>query len=716
MKSKIKLATWKNAPTVEELKHDFQAAESSHQMQEAKIAQWVANLQVENASDKGQVSSIRDAAYIGPDGKVTRQGQSTSNAARSKVQPKLIRKQAEWRYTSLSEPFLNTPDIFNIDPITPEDVAAAKQNALVLNNQFNTKLNKVAFIDSLVRAFVNEGTALVRTGWIYESEEVEVEYPVYSLLPTTDPAAIQELQMMSQTDPNELEPQMVQALQISMETGRPHYPMVTGYELVKEEKTIRNQPTVDVCDYANVRIDPSCNGKLEDAQFVIYSYESSLSDLTKAGKYTNLDKIVSTNVISDGRHESSWATSGFNFQDKSRQKLTVYEYWGWWDIDDNGRTKPFVASWVGDTLIQLEESPFDDIPFVAIPYMPVKDSVHGEADAEMLIDNQNVQGAVTRGMLDLFAKSANSQTGIRKGALDLVNKRKYERGQDYEFNDMGDAQQSIYQHSFPEIPASAFNMLTLQTQEAESLTGIQSFSQGITGVGLGSTAAAANGALSAAARRELGILRRLAEGVRKIGHKIVAMNQSFLSEEEVIRVTNGEFVEVRRDDLAGHFDLRISISTAEADEQKAQELSFMLQTTGQSFGLEFTKIILGEIADLRKMPHLAEQIRNFQPAPDPMAQQLQQMEIMLKQAEIQKMQAEIQLILSQVELNGGKAAGVRADSDKKNLDYMEQRSGVTHARNMQKDSAQATGNMRLKAFEHELNKKDKDLDGVPDAE
>lgn len=52
-----------------------------------------------------------------------------------------------------------------MNPLTWEDIKSAQQNELILNNQFDTKIDKVAtFIDKLIRACVNEGTAILRTG------------------------------------------------------------------------------------------------------------------------------------------------------------------------------------------------------------------------------------------------------------------------------------------------------------------------------------------------------------------------------------------------------------------------------------------------------------------------------------------------------------------------------------------------------------------------
>ena len=156
---------------------------------------------------------------------------------------------------------------------------------------------------------------------------------------------------------------------------------------------------------------------------------------------------------------------------------------------------------------------------------------------------------------------------------------------------------------------------------------------------LGSVASNARRAMDAAARRELGILRRLSQGIIEVGRKIIAMNALFLSEQEVVRITDKKFVQIRRDDLAGRFDLSLSISTAEEDDSKAQELAFMLQTAGPTMDPELGKIIWGKIARLRKMPDLAERIETYQPQPDPMTIARAEKEIALLDAQIEKERA-----------------------------------------------------------------------------
>jgi len=694
----VALTVWKNPPKLGDLKQDMLDARSAHDTQKSKISVWLDNL---NVTGNAKV--------------VVAKGNSS-------IVPKLIRKQAEWRYTALSEPFLSTSDVFKVRPVTWEDRKSAQQNQLVLNNQFNTQLDKTTFIDEYVRAAVDEGTVIVKVGWAFEEEEYEGEFPVVEYRVNPEMAEMhQQLAQLKEESPSQfatdVPEEMRQAHELTMENGQPIEPVILGRKTETRTRTRRNSPTAEICDYRNVMFDPTCMGDIDKASFAIETFEASMSELKKAGKYKNLDKIVIGNnsVLSQPDHATSDAAQNFNFTDEPRKKVVVHQYWGYWDIDGSGIVKPFVAAWIGDTLVRMEDSPFPDkkIPFVVVKYLPVRRSLYGEPDGELLEDNQKVVGAVTRGMIDVMGKSANGQTGIRKDVLDATNRRKFDSGKDYEFNANVDPRQGIYMHTFPEIPNSAQFMLQLQNQEAESLTGVKSFSQGISGSSLGDVAAGVRGALDAASKRELGILRRLSAGIVAVGRKFISMNAEFLSEVEVVRITNDEFVKVRKDDLPGNFDLSLSISTAEEDNNKAQELAFMLQTMGNNMDPDLSKMILSDIARLRKMPDLAEKIESYQPQPDPMAQKKAQLEIALLEAQIAVEQSKAQLNNAQAQLGGikmgteqAKANQMRSDTDLKNLDFVEQESGVKQERDLQKSGEQARANIVLESHKHNLSQID----------
>jgi len=675
------LTDWANEPTVRDLKEDYSNASSDRDANITRIDKWLDNLH-------GTGSAKRK-----------------KKKGRSNITPKLIRKQAEWRYASLSEPFLDNVDIFNVMPVTYEDKKAAEQNALVLNNQFNTKIKKNHFIDEYVRTAVDEGTVITRIGWDFVEEDVES--PIFEIQQTDSPEIIADLQFIAQSleeDPRylaTLNPEVQQAFQLTQQDGIPREVIQVGTEMVK--KTVINQPTLEVVNYNNITIDPTAQGDLNKANFVIHSFDSSMNELEKDGKYTNLDKvnIENADILGEPDHHNE-DQSNFQFADKPRKKFVVHEYWGFWDIHGDGILHPIVAAYVGDVLIRLEENPFPDrkLPFVSAQYLPVRRSIYGEPDGELLKENQDIIGAVTRGMIDTMARSANGQMGRAKNALDVPNRMKFDSGQDYEFNPGTNPDHVFYMHKYPEIPRSAEAMLALQNAEAESLTGVRAFATSTTGNIGAQSAAGVRSATDAASKRELGILRRLGVGIVEIGRKIISMNSEFLDDEEVIRITNERFVPVRRDDLAGNFDLRLSISTAEADTAKADQLAFMLQTTGQTMGLELSQVILSDIARLQKMPDLAKKIAEYQPQPDPLAEKKAQLEIQLLEAQIANEYAKAHENKQNGELDKAKAANLNSQTDQNNLNYLEQEAGVTQERDIELQGVQARGNQALENQKH----------------
>lgn len=581
---------------------------------------------------------------------------------KSKIVVKLAKRQSEWGHAKIKDPFVSTPEIVKCNPVTFEDVQAARQNELLLNYQFCRQFDRYKFMTKAIKVLDVDATLVVQTGWVYEDEEIT---------------------------------QMTDVVEID------EY----GNEFITTQRvpTIRvkkNQPTARVCRSEDVFIDPTCQDDIDNAQFVIFRYETDLSTLKKDGRYKNLDKLkeAGDELSSDEDFDPEDETE-FKFSDKARKKLLVYEYWGNYDIDDDGEVEPIVCAWIGGTIIRLGSNPYPDKkpPFIVVPFSSVPFQLHGENNIDLIEDNQKVITATTRGIINNMAQSTNGQVGIRKGALDAIQRKKFFSGKNFEFNG---SPADFWQGSFNQIPSSAFDMMALQNNEAESLTGTKAFSQGLTGNALGNTATAAKGVMDATASRTLDTVRNIAENlIKPLMRKWMAYNSEFLSEEEVVRVTNSEFVPIRRDDLAGNIDIDISISTAEDNSMKMQELTFLLQTLGNTLPFELTQKILAQIARLGRQPELEKDVEDFKPQPDPMAEQMKQLEMAKLQAEIQYLQARSFAIqasageddadkaekLAQAELKRAQARKLMSEADNLDLKYIADDGQVKHQEDIEKE-------------------------------
>ena len=89
-----RLTDWKKEPSVSDLRADLDAARPEHDSKISKINHWNSVLKVEGKSKPPKIKG------------------------RSSVQPRLVRRQAEWRYSALTEPFLSNQKLFSVTPVT----------------------------------------------------------------------------------------------------------------------------------------------------------------------------------------------------------------------------------------------------------------------------------------------------------------------------------------------------------------------------------------------------------------------------------------------------------------------------------------------------------------------------------------------------------------------------------------------------------------------
>ncbi len=639
--------------------------------------------------------------------------------------------------------------MYDVQPRTFEDVEAAKQNSILLNYQWATKIPKVKLVGDIVRCDVDEGTVIVKTGWEseYGVKIVEEEQPVYAT-PEESLQMMQEAVQAGQMTEEEA--------QARMEMGEP---MQKGTEkvYVERETLVTNQPTYEVCISANVTIDPTCEGIMANANFLVHEYDMDWATLKKDEYYkkVSVDPQTGEEVIEEGGFyhnlnrlkdggspESiddefmSDAANDFNYQDKARKKLRAYEYWGYWDIHGTGELVSIVATYINNIMVRMSENPFphNRIPFSLAVYMPVKQEIHGEPDAEILLENQETIGRMTRAAQDITASVAVGQTFIDENFFPSpTQKNNYEKGNTVYHRGGMAAKNAIYKQTVDDIPNSVGDMIASQTADAEALTGTRPFNTGAGGSALNSTATGVRSAMDATAKRELSVLRRLSELFVDMGRMTIAMNQEFLSEEEVVRVTNKEFVTVRRDDLAGEFDLIIDVSTPEKDNETADKLMTLMQTNAANMDPAIAKMHYVKIAELWKMPGLAEAVESYEPQVDPREDELLNLQLQnaklendklmkdleeadsriierisrseeneldmgMKAAKAELNAAQAELALAQARLAEATAGKTISETDQLDQNFVDDRSGVRRERQIEDQEFAASNQMESEEF------------------
>ena len=621
---------------LQHVKADYKGAEVAKNENDNKITQWEA---------------IRDSKLYG-----------TEVDGKSKYVSDLTKNLLDWQVPSLVDPFVSTPDVINCKPFTYADPLIAAQEEAVLTHQVIQTADHFSFMTDLMTYIAEKGTAFVKTGWMFQEEKREVEQPLMAI----DPMSGQEV--------------------------------VIGTEVVEQMVTTVNKPTRLVIDPIDIRMDPTCGGKISKASFVIHDWETDLSTLRQDGRYKNLDKIKE-DIGRDEDYEQKDSTDDtFKFEDSARKKIIVHEYWGKYDLDGDGIAEPVVCAWVGDVVIREEENPLpgQEIPFEKAVYKNLPGYIWGEPLAAKTGKRQHIDSVLHRGIFDDMKLANNGQTGTKKGFTDDANLRKMKQGLDFEYNTtMAD----VYQDQYRGLNQSVFNVMAKNEAAAESSVGVTMMNHGTGGNALGSSAAAVNATTSSSAKREMHIVRGVAEDcIIPMLKKFSRYNKEFLSPEEVSAITDKEYIEPKNDN---EYDIKMTLESAETRVAKAERTGFVLQTMGPNMPPQAMTVLLArymkligelDVSHMIKNPEVSPEEQQAQAKQQAHADKMMELELALMEAKVYNEQAkgqenavDVELKTAKTETERAKARITNSDSDLKDIDYLEREAGIPHERELEKE-------------------------------
>lgn len=580
-----------------------------------------------------------------------------------------IKKTEVWQHATIIDPFVSNSDMVRATAIGGEDKPISDQSETLLNHFFCRDFDRYNFVSEAFKIAQREGTVIARTGWEFTEQEVEVRKPIVKRFPVPGP---QGMIMQEQ---------------------------VTGYEMVTEMRTVINRPTAENRDNRTLWVDPTEKQNISRAQFVIEHFKSSLSKLKQEGIYENLEEIDTKTDTWDDADESYDDSNGksFKFQDKARAELDVYEYWGNYDIDDDGIAEPIVCTWVGDVIIRLEENPYPDgeVPYISTALDPEPFSINGRPNADLQSTDQKISTSVLRSLMDTLDSSTNGQRGFREGTLDPANERKFKAKKDFKYQ--GDKPE-IWEGKYADFNSSILSFYELNQRGQSELTGVRPFAGGNGNL---ESATQTNMAMGAVAKKETDISRNFAENfIVPLLRKWLSMINEFMEPEEIERITGKPYVMPDSVDPTGSIDIRIEVATAETDAAKASDISFMLQTMSASLPFDLVKILLAEQAELKKMSSLAKRIMECQPQPDPVEQRKKELEVAELEASIAEKksraienEADLKLKEAQTVTEQARARQIHAESDIKDLDFTDKSTGVSHQRELEKQGQKIQGDL-----------------------
>ena len=467
----------------------------------------------------------------------------------------------EWALPSLMKVFTGSDEVITIAGVTEEDDTKAEtmQELLVYQLQRQNKFFPILY--NWMKDALITGMGIIKCYW----ERTEG----YTTEKTT------------------LNNEALQALQ---QTGVPivsiEGPDIYGDFVVTYQSPyyVKNAPKIEnilVSDF----IYSSDAKSLEEANFVAQKRKVTMSYLREReaqGVYANIDEIKTEDfrqskiespieqVIGDKYNDLT-----FNQEDKARLEVVIYECYTKMDINGDGILEDMIITICGDTIIRIEQNYMGRHPFFTIS--PTKDPHRiwvKRSYAELIGELQDLKVALTRQIMHNVALNNDPKMLL---AEDAINIDDYIQGRKVIRMKSGHSLSEVAM-PMPVHPLSpqTFQFLEYIEGQKENRTGITRYNQGLDANSLNKTATGISAILGQSSQRLELIARMFAEtGIYELFRFMVSLNQKFIDQNTVIRLTN-KSLKINPEDLTGNFDLvvnaGISIATKESTIMATQTL------------------------------------------------------------------------------------------------------------------------------------------------
>ena len=474
----------------------------------------------------------------------------------------------EWALPSLMKVFTGSDEVITIQGVTEEDDQNAEvmQSLLVYQLQRQNKFFPILY--NWMKDALITGMGIIKCYW----ERTE------GYTPETAQLNADALKLLAQT-----------GVEITSVEG----PDVMGDFTVTWNSPyyIKNSPKLENILVSEFLYSPDAKN-LEDANFVAHRKKVTMSHLRqkeREGIYANVDMVhpdngpVSwiTDQVEDviGDHYTPLHN---NQQDKAREEVTIYECYTKIDFNGDGILEDMIITVAGDVILRAEPNYMGRHPFFSIS--PTKDPHRiwvKRSYAELIGELQDMKVALTRQIVQNIALTNDPKMILAEDSInisDYIEGRKVIRKKPG--SSMGDVAMAM---PVNQLSPQTFQFLEYLEGQKENRTGITRYNQGLDANSLNKTATGISAILGQSAQRLELVARMFAEtGISELFRFMVSLNQKFVDQETVVRLTNKQ-LRISPDDLNGNFDLvvnaGISISTKESTIMTLQTMLTALMQT-----------------------------------------------------------------------------------------------------------------------------------------
>ncbi len=336
---------------------------------------------------------------------------------------------------------------------------------------------------------------------------------------------------------------------------------------LKIKKVTKNQPKVENVPASEFIYHPDALN-IEDSPFVAHRKRVSVDYLLrkeKEGVYKNVKQVIES--INDDEVTSFKELDYFlkpykqdlptqEVDDEARKQVVLYECYTRYDINGDGLLEDVIITVAGNTILRVQENVYGRPPFFVLTPMLEPYQIWGKGFADVLKDLQDIKTALVNQIIVNIAMNNDFKLAVNET---LVNIDDYIQDKPIiRVKANADIRQAIMPLQITPLAPWSFNFLEYIEGLKENRTGITRYNQGLDARSLNKTATGISMIMQAANQRLELIARIFAEtGVKDLFRFLVELNQRFIDQRQVVRLTNKQLI-ISPDDLTGQFDLQVN--------------------------------------------------------------------------------------------------------------------------------------------------------------
>lgn len=477
----------------------------------------------------------------------------------------------EWTLPALMKMFTASEDVITIQGVTVEDDKAAELMQKLINYQLQRKNKFFSVLYQWFKDALITNLGIVKCYWDREEKVVK----------QTQQIGLSEDALA----------QFQQQYGDKMKVIEAIPDVATGIINITFEapKIIKNQPIIENIIASEFRFSSDANN-LDNADFVAHRKIVSVDYLRKKAKEGLYDKDA-VKQVAERIKEPDYTTLDYDNNpnlddrkqqtDRGRTKTELYECYVRMALkdDEEAELENYIITMCQDVILRIEENHYGRHPFFVISPSIDPHKVyptHGFTD--LVGPLQHLKTAMIKQLAHNVAISNNPQMKVDVGRLvdinDVLESRQIVRCE-------GDINEAIQDMPRPQLQSWTFSMLEYVDQQRAARTGITPYNQGVDSNSMNKTATGVN-LIQQAANQRIELIGRMFNemGLIPLFRFLVELNQKFIDQETVVRLTN-EQLTIRPDDLNGDFDLvtngGMGASSKETEMAQAQNLGALIE-------------------------------------------------------------------------------------------------------------------------------------------